>query len=160
MKAGITGHQNLIDRPTSEWVRDALTRSVSANAVTLGFTSLAVGADQTFASVLQTAHIPFVAIIPSHRYETTFKSAGERSRFRAFRSMATEVIVLDNPVPSEAAFYAAGKYIADESDILFAVWNGKPAKGLGGTADIVKYALASRRTVVHLDLIRREILKL
>jgi hypothetical protein len=53
-------------------------------------------------------------------------------------------------VPSEEAFYEAGKRVVQISDLMIAVWNGKPAAGLGGTADIVKYSLASGKPVVHL----------
>ncbi len=35
---------------------------------------------------------------------------------------------------------AAGRAVADRSDLLLAVWDGAPAAGLGGTADIVRYA--------------------
>ncbi len=37
------------------------------------------------------------------------------------------------------------------ADLMVAVWNGRPAAGLGGTADIVKYALNSGKPVLHLD---------
>jgi hypothetical protein len=33
----------------------------------------------------------------------------------------------------------AGIYIANQSRILFALWDGKPAQGLGGTAQVVQY---------------------
>ncbi|MFJ8953478.1 hypothetical protein ACIRO1_25525 [Streptomyces sp. NPDC102381] len=35
---------------------------------------------------------------------------------------------------------AAGKEVVDQSDVLLAVWDGKPAGGKGGTADVVAYA--------------------
>ena len=35
---------------------------------------------------------------------------------------------------------AASKFMVDEADELYAVWDGKPARGYGGTADVVAYA--------------------
>ena len=50
--------------------------------------------------------------------------------------------------PSEAAFLAAGRLVVERSDVLAAVWDGKPARGSGGTADVVDYAKELRREVV------------
>ncbi len=35
---------------------------------------------------------------------------------------------------------AASKLMVDEADELYAVWDGKPARAYGGTADVVAYA--------------------
>jgi hypothetical protein len=35
---------------------------------------------------------------------------------------------------------AASKLMIDEADELYAVWDGKPARSYGGTADVVAYA--------------------
>ena len=35
---------------------------------------------------------------------------------------------------------AASNLMVDEADELYAVWDGKPARGYGGTADVVAYA--------------------
>jgi hypothetical protein len=34
----------------------------------------------------------------------------------------------------------AGKVVVDRSSVLVAVWDGQPSRGLGGTADVVRYA--------------------
>jgi hypothetical protein len=41
---------------------------------------------------------------------------------------------------TERAHLAAGQVVVDRSERLVAVWDGKPARGIGGTADIVSYA--------------------
>ena len=38
------------------------------------------------------------------------------------------------------AYAQAGQYIVDNCDLLIALWDGKPAAGQGGTAEIVEYA--------------------
>jgi hypothetical protein len=35
---------------------------------------------------------------------------------------------------------AASKLMIDTADELYAVWDGRPARGYGGTADVVAYA--------------------
>ena len=41
-----------------------------------------------------------------------------------------------------------GFWVVDNCDILIAIWNGDKAKGVGGTAEIVEYALGVGRPVV------------
>lgn len=43
------------------------------------------------------------------------------------------------------------------SDFIIAVWNGKEARGLGGTGDIVKYANQTLKEVIHIDPIKKDI---
>jgi hypothetical protein len=62
---------------------------------------------------------------------------------------------LPYPFPSEEAFWNAGKYIVDHSDLVVAVWDGEAARGLGGTADVVQYALTVGRKVVHVNPVAR-----
>ena len=54
------------------------------------------------------------------------------------------------PGPSEQAFLEAGKYIVTHCELLFAVWNALPARGVGGTADIVMFAKSVNRPWIHI----------
>lgn len=157
MIAGITGHQNLGDQETISWVEDCLIQEIPKYHITKGLTCLAIGADQLFAEVLETFYIPFIAIIPCDGYEQTFNKKITQESYFSYLSKAEDTIKLNFPEPSEEAFYAAGKYIVDHCDILFAIWNGKAAKGLGGTGDIVEYARRKKRRVAHINPVTREI---
>jgi len=42
---------------------------------------------------------------------------------------------------------AAGKRVVDISEHVIAIWDGRPAGGYGGTADVVAYAHAVGRDV-------------
>ncbi|MDP9110532.1 MAG: hypothetical protein M3M96_02725, partial [Candidatus Eremiobacteraeota bacterium] len=53
--------------------------------------------------------------------------------------------------PTGEAFLAAGKYLVENSDILFAVWDGEPSRGIGGTADVVSYARSAGRHIVRIN---------
>lgn len=62
---------------------------------------------------------------------------------------AIEVIELPPTPTRDEAYLQAGYFVAEHSDLLFAVWDGHPAQGTGGTGDVVEMALKSGRPVVH-----------
>jgi hypothetical protein len=106
----------------------------------VGVTSLAAGADQVFAEEVLASGGSLYVVVPSRRYERSFDSPRALAAFERFLAAAKEIEHLDFHEPSETAYLAAGKRVVDLSDFLVAVWDGQPAKGLGGTADIVDYA--------------------
>ena len=55
---------------------------------------------------------------------------------------------------SREAFQAAGQWIVDRADILLAVWDGQPARSMGGTTETVEYARARRKQVVLIAITR------
>lgn len=150
MIAGFTGHQHLGPPDVVTWVERSLAAIIKERNVTLGLSSLAEGADQIFASVLVREQIPFRAVIPAKRYKNTF-DAEHLPAYESLLQSAHFIDVLSFDEPSEAAYYEAGTKIVNESDFLIAVWNGEKAKGFGGTADIVNYAKAKRRLVIHVN---------
>ena len=154
MNVGITGHQDLGSPATEAWVRETLGQLIEAHRVTHGFTCLAAGADQLFAELLTRRGIPCTPILPCRRYEEAFQDEAARERFKTLLSAARMVVWLDFDRPSRAAYFEAGKEVVDRSDMVFAVWDGQPARGVGGTADVVSYALARRVPVVQLDTTR------
>ncbi|WP_207956217.1 hypothetical protein [Rubrobacter marinus] len=106
----------------------------------VGLCSLAVGADQIFANVLLASGGRLYAVIPCRGYAGTFDDEAARQEFERLLSAAHEVIELPFSEPSEEAFMAAGRAVADQCDLLLAVWDGQPAGGLGGTGDVVSHA--------------------
>jgi hypothetical protein len=114
----------------------------------VGITSLAAGADQLFASEVLRANGSLEVIIPSDGYRKSFEEPLDRSRFDDFLARATDAVALPYPFPSEEAFLAAGIALVERCDVLIAAWDGMAARGLGGTADVVKYARSRARTVL------------
>lgn len=151
MKVGITGHQNLGSIQQYNSISSKLKQIISEYPVTCGYTCLAKGADQLFAEILIQAKIPFYAVIPSNEYESTFTDKESFEKYEALLQNANHKKILSFNKPGEKAFYAAGKYVADSSDLLIAIWNGEESKGLGGTADIVEYCLSLNKEVLHLN---------
>jgi hypothetical protein len=140
MRIGITGHQD-IPAGALEYVTHGINEVLDGVKDGLvGVSSLAVGADQLFASLVLERGGRLHVILPSNGYETTFPRSEDLGRFHSLLSRATTVETLNFADPGEEAYFAAGTRVADLSDVLLAVWDGEPAKGKGGTGDIVEYA--------------------
>lgn len=160
MKAGITGHQNLGTPETVAWVGEALESLVAKLKIQRGFTSLAIGADQLFAQILRENGISYTAVLPCREIEKTFQTPEHLENYRQLLRHAATVETLDFIEPTEIAFMEAGKRVIDLADFVIAAWNGLPAKGLGGTADAVKYALSQKKSVYHINPITKQVTEL
>ncbi|HKQ50780.1 MAG TPA: hypothetical protein VJT74_00325 [Pyrinomonadaceae bacterium] len=124
-----------------------------------GITSLAIGADQLFAEIIAQHGGSVEVVIPFDDYEERFKEAGKSQYWRLLHA-ASKIEVLQREGSDEEAYLAAGRRIVDLCDILIAVWDGKPASGLGGTADVVRYASQTRTSLIHLNPVSRLVLNL
>ena len=122
-------------------------------------TSLAVGTDQLFADAILRQGGTFKAILPFHDYRLKFSEGRDRDEYNRLLSLATQVDVLKKPSSSREAYLQAGKQVVNMSEVLLAVWDGRPAAGLGGTGDIVEYARECGRPLVHIDPIGRVVKK-
>lgn len=140
MLVGITGHQNLSER-CGELVRLEIERRLDAiDHPFIGLTSLAAGADQIFAAAVLEAGGQLSVVLPSEQIEKSFQDPADLARFQNLVIRADEIVRMPFSEPGEEAYWAAGQAIAERSDLVFAVWDGQPAGGLGGTADVVEYA--------------------
>jgi len=144
---GITGHQNLsegVRRIVKERIDDIVARVDEST----GYSCLAAGADQVFAESLLEHGGSLVAVVPAHDYELTFDSSEGRLAFESLLNHAQEIIRMPFENASEAAYWAAGKEVAQRCDTLIAVWDGEPSGGLGGTADVVKYCREKGKDII------------
>jgi hypothetical protein len=141
MVIGCTGHQTL-NPSTADAVRLAIAEELASHdaATMVGLSNLAAGTDQLFAQAVLSAGGRLHAVVPCARYETTFSRPEDLTAFNDLLQAAYRRTRLDYPTPTEEAFMAGGRAVADGCDLLLAVWDGKPAGGLGGTADVVAYA--------------------
>lgn len=148
-RIGITGHQDIPPTARAEIesrMRETLARHREPDLTGIG--SLATGADQLFVHCVLELGGALEIVVPCEGYETTFATARERSTYRTALGSARSVQRLAYAVPSEEAFMAAGVAVVDRCELLIAVWDGQPARGLGGTADVVRHARAVGRDVV------------
>jgi hypothetical protein len=122
----------------------------------VGISSLARGADQLFADIVLDRGGHLVGVVPCEKYEETFPNPVDLEKYRQLLKKADQIIQLDHIEPTEDAFWEAGKRVVGMSDILIAVWDGKPG-GKGGTADVVAYAesISKPVTVVWIEGLSR-----
>lgn len=139
-RIAITGHRGLTD-PTRSLVDAALRAEVTrlAEDGLVGVSCLADGADALFAQAVLDADGDLVAVIPARHYRERLP-AGYHPTFDALLGQAVEVITLDYDKPSSTAYMAASVRMVEGVDHLIAIWDGKPAAGVGGTADVVGHA--------------------
>ncbi|MEU6313565.1 hypothetical protein [Streptomyces sp. NPDC047014] len=149
-RIGVTGHRTLPDAVLGP-VESGLRAVLGGHDGPLeALSSLAEGADQLFAAIALECGADLTVVIPSGDYEDGFEGPEALDRYQRLRLRATQEVRMDFPRSTDAAYYAAGTYIADSCDRLVAVWDGRPARGHGGTAEIVAYARALGKPVTVL----------
>ena len=163
---GVTGHRNIEEKSAAlrSAVRDALTAAVAEykpeEAVIIS--PLAEGADRLVAReviALLGARLVVPLPVPQDSYEMDFaKSVGA---FRKLLRNADDVFVIPLPKRSEGwrdysparntQYARAGAYVAQHCHVLIAIWDGAPARGVGGTAHVVQWFRRglARRTVAE-----------
>ncbi|MFE3603089.1 hypothetical protein ACFXP3_31425 [Streptomyces sp. NPDC059096] len=139
-RIGVTGHRD-IPAEAYAHIRGAIAAVLHGQDGSMeALSSLAAGADQLFAVLALDHGAELTVVIPSGDYEDGFEDPAELDGYRRLKDRATLEVRMAYPHSTDEAYYAAGTYIADHCDRLLAVWDGRPARGLGGTGDIVRYA--------------------
>jgi hypothetical protein len=148
---GVSGHIDLA-LPTRRLVAAELMRHVAAvipaDEELVGVTSLAGGADQVFAWVVTALGGRLEFVRPCARIEDTVTGYDLRG-MQAGAVLAEHTEILDFDEPSEQAFLAAGMAVLERSDRLVAIYDGLPARSLGGTGDIVQAAREQGKPVTE-----------
>ncbi len=139
-RIGITGHRGLSPR-TQELISAALRKELEPHtgAELVGVSSLAGGPDQLFARTVLDLGGTLEVVVPAEQYRDGL-DPDERHGYDELFAKAKHVERLPFVESTEQAHLAAGQTVVDRSGRLVAVWDGKPARGVGGTADIVSYA--------------------
>jgi hypothetical protein len=101
--------------------------------------SLAGGPDQLFARTVLDLGGTLEVVVPAEHYRDGL-DPDEQHGYDELIAKAEHVERLPFVESSEQAHLAAGQAVVDRSKGLVAVWDGKPARGIGGTADVVGYA--------------------
>lgn len=140
---GVTGHRHLgrAEREVASALRRRLEEHQRAHAGRLtALSAIAKGADSLFALEAISLGIPLYVVLPFETYADDFADGVERERFDDLLAAAERTHILSFADRSNEAYAAAGRWIVDHSDHLIAVWDGQPARGIGGTGDVVAYA--------------------
>jgi hypothetical protein len=139
-RLAISGHREL-PAETERIVEDALGSQIdNRTAGTLvGISCLADGADAIFAKSILKAGGSLEVIVPAEKYRDDLP-ADHHATYDALMAQAANVTRLDHVESDSDAHMEASMVMLDRADELLAVWDGQPARGYGGTADIVEVA--------------------
>jgi hypothetical protein len=148
-RVGITGHQSF-SPATRELISPAMLNVLTGDPDLVGITSLAAGADQIFAELVLGLGGILIAVMPARCHQPSFADPADLARCDRLLAQAAEVLFMPYEQPCEEGYWQAGKEVVDRCDRLLAVWDGRPAAGLGGTADVVGYARAHGKPVTVL----------
>jgi hypothetical protein len=117
--------------------------------------ALADGADQIAAEAALALGFSLQVALPFARgnYRRDFTRAGAAERFDTLIGKAERVLELPGTRDQEAEGYMmAGRATVAHCDVLIAIWDGLPARGRGGTAEIVELAIKRGSPVIHLPV--------
>lgn len=157
---GVTGHRDLITDEVPDvvmQVRDLFTRLRKAYPHTpiILMSSLAEGADRLVAQTALECGAELYVVLPMQveLYEQDFSSAHSLEEFRHLMSRssdATVVTMADDRDADDARvsgpardqrYATAGAFLVSYSQIVIALWDEDRAETLGGTSQIVRFAL-------------------
>lgn len=163
MKVGVTGHQRIDSSEKWPWVRRAIIQELESLPHPIaGASCLAAGADQLFAECVLELGGALTAVLPFRDYDRAFADDTSLETYRKLLSQAGEVEIIpdESNGDDEEAFLRAGKRVVEISDLLFAVWDGLPAKGKGGSGDIVEFACRIGVPVIHINPVTTDVRKM
>ena len=175
---GVTGHRDVIDSDHQLQSRltgvlqllYAATRNLQNTA---GFAPqpmearlicpLAAGADQMAAATALDLGYQLHALLPFNRteYASDFARSDSAMVFETLLGRATRILELPCKRDEATSAYAlAGRATVAHSDLLIAVWDGLPARGPGGTAEVVEDALRRGLPVIHVPVDPAQVVRL
>jgi hypothetical protein len=147
VRIGATGHRVLAE---TDKVRAGIERALGDIRATypeadlIALSSLAEGADRLVAEQILAASGRLIVPLPQERdeYAKDFATEASKREFWELLAQAEEVVEVPPQATRREAYRAAGIVVLDRCDVLVAVWDGRPAQGAGGTAEIVELARA------------------
>ena len=172
LRVGVTGHRELQDPGAVSLavegllltIRESLEDYITDQAGKTGLkwkvvSALAKGADQIVARVaIEKLGATLDAVLPAvpDEYRKDFNDHDDLQEFNNLFEKAANYSFLSTsntslPPSVKEGYELAGKALVETCEILVAVWDGKPARGKGGTAGIVSYACSVNRLVVWIN---------
>ncbi len=173
VRVGVTGHRWI--GPDTVGASAQLQRSLSEieNGFGVGgaacrlVTALADGADRRAAIVARERGWLLEALLPLpvDDYRSDFEPSSDAEFRRLLRQCACIEVapaigderVDAGPAVGVArvdAYLSAGRAMVERSDIVLALWDGQPARGRGGTAEIVSLARERSRPMIWIKVAR------
>jgi hypothetical protein len=105
------------------------------------YSCLAEGADRLLARILtQTLPADLTVVLPllEKEYLNDFQTDKSIQEYFNLKQLAKDVITPDHKHNRPLAYQVTNSYLMEHCDLLVAIWDGLPARGPGGTAELVK----------------------
>jgi hypothetical protein len=163
VRIGVTGHRTLTDEDAvAARVRAALEqlRGVFAAppATPVRFTilsALAEGADrlvvrEAYAVLADDVRVDAVLPRDAGDYMEDFASTASKREFENLLAGASPQ-AMPKALSQTEGYERAGRYVVEQCDVLLAIWDGRQARGRGGTAEVVAYARQRGTPVMHIE---------
>jgi hypothetical protein len=118
----------------------------------LALSSVADGSDQMFVAQARSLGMSWHAVLPLP--EADFASDFSPTDWPAVKAMlatAEHKHVIAEAETRADAYLDCGLETVNGSDVLLAVWDGQPARGKGGTAEVVAYAESIGKPLIVID---------
>jgi hypothetical protein len=151
---GFTGHRHLADPAGAA---AAIARALASLCKEMpgewvALSSIAGGADQLFVQQARALGLSWHAILPLSRAEFArdFTQA-EWAAVEEALAAADHVRVIAATGDRKDSYFDCGVETANGADVLLVVWDAEPARGKGGTADVVEYARSIGKPVMIVD---------
>lgn len=169
IRIGVTGHRNLKKECISHYKQQVIELLISLkeeNKDILLYSSLAEGADRLVVVVCRSLMIDYIGVLPmdsaSYRFDFTGTSKREFDNFLMHATSMIEMQWLNKPSTffnssdRDAQYEAAGYYIANECDVLIALWDGMQSYLRGGTSETVNYFVQKKNAILYHIPVSRE----
>jgi len=125
-------------------MRSFLLRDGSVSSIISG---LAVGIDTMWAMVGFELGIPVIGAIPFEGQENRWPDRTKELYYRLLIK-CTQKVYVSEPGYTASKMQIRNQWMVDNSDLLFAVYNGDQ---FGGTYNCIQYALSKQKPVVYLN---------
>ncbi|MEO5715031.1 MAG: hypothetical protein ABIT37_16250, partial [Luteolibacter sp.] len=141
---GFAGHRAVPDPAAAKVAIAAGLESIrgSVSGELVGIASAAAGADLLFLDACQEAGLKTVVLLPfsKDRFRDDFDDPAEWDHACRCMDAAWWCEVSPGGEDAPAAYHVVARETLEISDRMLFLWNGQPARGLGGTAETVNEA--------------------
>ena len=141
---GFAGHRAVPDRAAAKAAiaRELGTILGTVSGELVGISSAAAGADLLFLDACREAGLRTVVLLPfpKERFAQDFDDPAEWEHACRCMDEAWWCEVSPGGEESPAAYHVVARESLEVADRMLFLWNGKPARGLGGTAETVREA--------------------
>jgi hypothetical protein len=162
IKVAVSGHRQLTNLPYLE--NDIL---AAADRIQTAFSNhqyhvwscLAEGADRILSRILVKrleAKLTIVLPLPELEYIKDFKTDKSIQEFRDLKQMADNIIVPDQIFARPLAYQVANHTLLQDCDLLVTIWDGMPARGPGGTSEVVESIRQAEKPLLWIHTVQEK----